>query len=251
MEGPATKLARANSAGDVHIPADKSDKDARLTADQIKEYMEELRPEQLSEIIAEAAQRYPDVANMVRHRVEQQREQERRRVLNFDSYSRDIWKAINVSCGRMSDKRQSEMALRVIEQIERAVDSVVRQCGEHASPQTRWNGLSVLRKIGKTLAFSCFNMFMHDVQETFQWDTFLEDGMLEILAAMSREEMAAIRRDERPEALWPKLVELDGLRYSHGILEHMGKVLDELNRVGTGEEVSEHEGDGDDSQSTD
>ncbi|PKY00158.1 hypothetical protein P168DRAFT_244706, partial [Aspergillus campestris IBT 28561] len=225
--------------------------DTRLTADQIKEYMQELRPEQLSEIIAEAAQRHPDVGEMVQHRVEQQRAQERRRVLNFDSYSRHIWKVINVSCGGMSDNRQCEMALRVIEQIERAVDNIVRHCGEHARPQTRWNGLSVLRKIGKTLAFSCHNMFHHDVQETFQWDTFLEDGMLEILVAMSREEKAESRRDEWPEALWPKLVELDGLRQQHGILINMEQVLNELNRVGTEEEILENGGDDNDSRSTD
>lgn len=88
MEGPATRRARANSAGDVHTPAHETQIDTRLNVDQIKEYMGELHPDQLAVIITEAAQRHPDVAEMVQHRVEQQREQERRRVLSFDGYSR-------------------------------------------------------------------------------------------------------------------------------------------------------------------
>lgn len=112
----------------------------------------------------------------------------------------------------MSNRRQSEMATSVLVRIRRVVDTVVQQCGEHASPQTRWNGLSALRKILKTLSFGCFNTFQYEVQEPLQWETFLEDGMLKILASMSRQEKTAIRRDERPGPLWPKLVELEKLR---------------------------------------
>ncbi|PLN80396.1 hypothetical protein BDW42DRAFT_194486 [Aspergillus taichungensis] len=175
-ESPPAKHARANSAGDVHIPAHETQKDTHLNVDQIKE-----------------------------------------------------------SGGA------------VVEQIRRVMDDVVRHCGEHASPQTRWNGLSVLRKIGKTLALSRSSTLAADVT----WDPCLEDGMLEILASMSREEKVAIRRDERSKALWPKLVELDGLRQEQCILENMEKVLSELDHVGTDQEVSEGESDDHGSQSTD
>ena len=131
------------------------------------------------------------------------------------------------------------------------VDTVVRQCGEHASPQTRWNGLSALRKILKTLSFGCDNTFQYEVQEPLQWETFLEDRMLKILASMSRQEKTAIRRDERSGALWLKLVEVEQLRQDYCIMEKMKQILKELDQVDTDQEVSEGEGDDHDSQGTD
>lgn len=89
------------------------------------------------------------------------------------------------------------------------------------------------------------------MQEPLQWETFLEDRMLKILASMSRQEKTAIRRDERSGALWLKLVEVEQLRQDYCIMEKMKQILKELDQVDTDQEVSEGEGDDHDSQGTD
>jgi len=54
-----------------------------------------------------------------------------------------------------------EVAMDIVDIIE----TITKQCGPIASPQTRLNGLSVLRKIGKTIALSSNDVIGHEVQK--------------------------------------------------------------------------------------
>lgn len=113
-----------------------------------------------------------------------------------------------------------------------------------ANPKTRFNGLSVLRKIGKTIALSSNDTLGNEVQKQFQYDSSLEDGMFKIVSSMKPEERQTIRQDETSEeALWPKLHELQELGADYCIFGGLGKVLDLLDG-GEGEdgEYEEYEG---------
>jgi hypothetical protein len=120
--------------------------------------------------------------------------------------------------------------------IDETIARIVRQCGPLASAGTRYNGLSVLRKIGKTICLSATDTLGHEVQKDFQWRRGLEEGMVEIVRAMSvRERRGIVAEQVGPEGLWVKLVELDALREEHYVLEQLPDVLSLLRGDG-GEE---------------
>lgn len=115
--------------------------------------------------------------------------------------------------------------------------------GANASAGTRYNGLSVLRKIGKTIYLSSNDTLDHEVQKHFGFSDVLGDAMLVIIGAMTPEERLDIRQNESSsEALWPKLVELHELAQDQCVFSRLEEVLDLLE----GEDGDEDDHDGDD-----
>lgn len=110
------------------------------------------------------------------------------------------------------------------------IKSIAQQCGPLTSLQTRLNGLSALRKIGKTICLSDNDVVGHEVQKQFQCDHCLEEAMIEILSTMSEDERRTIREEESSEeGLWLKLLELDDLAYDLCLFERLNEVLDLIN----------------------
>jgi hypothetical protein len=176
--------------------------------------------------------------------VEAIREKERSRVINFDYESKDVWMQINVRYKTMSGSKQYEVAGDVWHYVTRSMKFIAGQCGPFGNRQTRFNGLSTLRKIGKTICLSSTDIVGHEVQKQFQWDQTLEDCMKRIVSGMSEDERKAIRQDESSaEALWPKLVELKKLARGRCIFNELDKVLDLIEcgegRGGDGEDEGE------------
>ncbi|KAJ9490890.1 hypothetical protein VN97_g2380 [Penicillium thymicola] len=147
------------------------------------------------------------------------REKEQNRIINFDHYSSSVWQSINTEYRSMRGAEQYDVSF-----------------------ETRFNGLSVLRKIGKTIALSSNDTLGHEVQRQFQWDASLVEGMLEILDSMTAEEILEIREDEAsPESLWPKLQELEELANDYCIHPGLGAVLNRLDPGGHRDEEERDE----------
>lgn len=72
------------------------------------------------------------------------------------------------------------------------IESITDHYGQFANPQTRLNGLSTLRKIGKTIALSTNDTLGREVQERFQSDACLVNGMMEIINFMTADEVQLI-----------------------------------------------------------
>ncbi|OJJ32684.1 hypothetical protein ASPWEDRAFT_42695 [Aspergillus wentii DTO 134E9] len=212
----------------------------------MRQYIDQLDREKLASIVHQATQAHPDVALMVTAAIREIREKERRRIINFDFYSKAIWRKINIKYSSMTGSKQYDIAGEVVGEIASAIDTIVASCGSNANSQTRYNGLSVLRKIGKTIALSATDTLGHEVQQEFQGESCLEDGMWEIVSAMTIQERDDIVNDNQDEeALWPKLEELLGLANDYCIFERLGDVLDLLSGEGDyDEEKEENEGDG-------
>lgn len=155
-----------------------------------------------------------------------------------------MWKEINVKYAGLSGSRQYDVADDVYHYVVGTINSIVKQCGPIASPQTRYNGLSVLRRIGKTIAlFGNSDVVGHEIQKSVGQISILEDAMLDIMNAMTTEERAAIAEDDSTnESLWPKLDELCGLGESYCIFEKLGDVVDKLAEA-LGEEGAHYEED--------
>ncbi|KAJ5615699.1 hypothetical protein N7537_000813 [Penicillium hordei] len=151
-------------------------------------------------------------------------EKEQNRIINFDHYSSSVWQSINVEYRSMGGGAQYDVSFEVAQDVVDTIKSITEQCGPFTNPQTRFNGLSVLRKIGKTITLSSNDTLGHEVQKRFQWDTSVVEGMLEILE---------IRENEAsPESLWPKLQELEELSSDHCIYPGLEAVLGRLDPDG-------------------
>ncbi|GES65670.1 hypothetical protein ATEIFO6365_0012006200 [Aspergillus terreus] len=216
MDTQPAKRSRANSAGDSHVRTqedaltvageDKTTPVASAPNIDIRTDIKCLDAETIENILIAAANTYPAINAVVQSAIEKRREKEQSRIIYFDHYSSAIWKEINVRYRHIAE-----------------------QCGPMANPKTRYNGLSVLRKIGKTICLSSNDVLRHEVQLWFQWDTTLEDCMLKIVSAMSPKERSDITGDDSSDqALWPKLEELEGLAEKHFVFKGFSKVMELL-----------------------
>lgn len=110
------------------------------------------------------------------------------------------------------------------DEILSAVQAIVDRCGPLASPDTRYNGLSVLPKIGKTIALST-NTIGREIRQCFDRDPSHEEGILGILYKMDLYELQDIGNDEETsEGLWPKLLDLEQLASDAGVFPRFAEV---------------------------
>ncbi|GIZ45922.1 hypothetical protein CKM354_000906800 [Cercospora kikuchii] len=123
---------------------------------------------------------------LVNHHV-RQHVTERTRVINFDSYSRTAWHAINTKYDRLSGSKQYERANDVLNDVERCIESISQQATAFSSFGTKVNALETLRRIGKTI-ISASEIIGREVHRNYEWDMGLKNAITTILRTMSREE---------------------------------------------------------------
>ncbi|KAL5355406.1 hypothetical protein BJX96DRAFT_170638 [Aspergillus floccosus] len=171
---------------------------------------------------------------------------EQSRIISFDHYSSSIWKEINVRYRGLGGSKQCALAQDICHGITADLERIAEQYGPMADPKTRYNGLSVLRKIGERICLSNNDVLAHEVQNWFQWDTRLEDSMLKIVSAMSPKGRSDITGDDSSDqALWPKLVELERLAEDNGVFRNFFKVMELLQEGGEVQYVDDVDGEDD------
>ncbi|KAJ5959921.1 uncharacterized protein N7479_007071 [Penicillium vulpinum] len=245
-EPESAKRARSNTIGDAHVNTTPLEE-----ISQRVQHLEDLDPDAVVHILAQAAQIHPDVMGMVDQAIRAIREIEQNRILTFDHYSSEVWRSINITYRSMGGSAQYDIADDVAQEVVDTIETIAEQCGSYASPQTRLNGLSTLRKIGKTIALSSNDTVGHEVQNWFQSDSSLVEGMIKIISSMTADEIRAIRENKSSQgALWPKLQELEDLADSHCIHPGLAEVLDILDptRGEDEEEGDEGEEEGEDEE---
>lgn len=245
-EPQGTKRTRTNTVGDARVNSVGSEASApQAQAEDVSERVKQLSQQAVLEILTRAAQMHPDVMFMVDESIRAVRERERNRVIDFDYYSKSVWKSINVTHSKKRGSAQYEIAFDVAEDVVGTIKSITRQCGPNVSAGTRLNGLSVLRKIGKTIALSSGDVIAHEVQKQFQSNPAFVDGMYEILESMEEDEVRSIRDQSDPEKLYPKLQELQELAADCCIFEGMEDVLAYVEDYDNpeGDDAADNEGD--------
>ncbi|CRL17072.1 unnamed protein product [Penicillium camemberti] len=238
-EPQSAKSARSNSI----VYADTT---APL-AEELSQRVQELDPQSIANILAYAAGIHPDVMYMVDQAIHVTREREQNSILNFDQESSDVWKSINITHRYKRSEAQYDISDLVANEVLDTIESITECCGRFANPQTRLNGLSALRKIGKTIALSTNDTLGREVQESFQSDASLVDGMVKIVNFMTPDEVRAIiEHKSNPNALWSKLQELEELAQNECIHPGIEEVLNLLDpaRDEYEEEIYEEEGEG-------
>ena len=231
---PSEKRARASVGGDAYARGNPDRTSAsqqepvETNPDGIRQRIGYLDNNQLTDVVVKAAQNHPDVNGMINSAVQEIRDRERKGAIDFDWKSKAVWREINIAHDRKSGSAQYDEAWGVTGYVLSTMNGIVQKCGQFASPQTRYNGLSVLRKIGETICLSS-NVIAHEVPKHFQGSCRgYENGLLKIVLAMDPNERWAISDESYDEALWPKLLELEELANGFCIFENLWEVLDLL-----------------------
>ena len=227
------KRARANTAGERQPPAPALPTKPTPTAKEIAT----LDPAMRSALLFKAAEMHRDVSTMLSDAIESAKKSRQSRVITFDGYSSSIWREINVTYGSMSGSKQFDISFDVADDIKATIDEIVEQCDKYPNAQTRFNALSVLRKIGKTVFFPASDTLGREVQKQFSRMKYVA-AMQHIVSAMSDEERENIVLDE----MWPKLQELKEMLDDEVGFEDFQDVLDLLEGE-MDEDDEEYEGD--------
>ncbi|KAL4782676.1 hypothetical protein BJX76DRAFT_349216 [Aspergillus varians] len=213
--------------------------------DQILPLLPSLDQKTILALLTQAAESHADVRASISTAIAAKRDREASRVINFNWMSGSVWREINVAHSHLRGSKQYNVSGEVYDHVVDTIESIRKQCGPFASAGTRFNGLSVLRKIGKTICLSGNDVVGHRVQNLFQGESLLDEAMLGIVSAMKPEERIVIREDESSsEALWPKLVELEELSKEYCVFDGLHKVLEALE--GDYEEEGDYPEDDDD-----
>ncbi|KAJ5879258.1 hypothetical protein N7455_002723 [Penicillium solitum] len=223
-EPQSTKCARSSSI--VYV-----DTTAPLP-EEISQRVQELDLQSIPNILAYAARIHPDVIYMVDQAIHVTREREQNSILNFDQDS------------TKRSQAQYDISDLVADEVLDTIESITEYCGQFANPQTRLNGFSALRKIGKTIALSTNDTLGREVQERFQSGASLVDGMMKIINFMTPVEVRVIiEHKSNPNALWSKLQELEELAQNECIHPGIEEVLNLLDpaRDEYEEEIDEDE----------
>lgn len=212
--------------------------------------MKLLTQNKVKQLLIQAAEIHPDVHSLVIDAIEAIKVEQRKTVVNFPFESSSVWHKINTSYKRMRrGSQQFEFSFEVVDHVTSTIDNILNKCRMHPNPKTLFNGLTVLRKIGKTICLSGNHTIGHEVQKHFQSDTCLEDAMHEIVSGMEMEQWEDIFYDQHnPEALWLKLLELEELAEGRCLFAGLGNVIELLNGAqfeGSDEEDYEDHYDGD------
>ncbi|RAL11796.1 uncharacterized protein BO97DRAFT_425095 [Aspergillus homomorphus CBS 101889] len=214
----ANKRARANPAGDAHIRSTETEEPA------LAQGPGDPRPRREDP---------PGRAGPDRRAVDAEKRKRQAHVISFDRDSGQVWKALNVTHARLSGSRQYEKTFEVADDIRWTIKSIAGQCGPLVNAQTRYNGLSVLRKIGRSIVLSCGDTLPHDVQKSFQSDTTLERAMMAIVKGVEKGERERVMRENTGDGLWAKLMQLTEEASEYRCFTRLGDVL----RMMEGEEI--------------
>ncbi|KAJ5082596.1 hypothetical protein N7532_011639 [Penicillium argentinense] len=179
------KCARANTVDDHETQASPAKQ--KRTVEQLHADVSLISRNDLNTFLVQAATKDADIAE------------------SSKTPQSSIWRSINHTRG-MRGSAQYDVAFAVVAETEHDL-KIVKQCGLQI-PKTNLNGLSVLQKIGKSIALSSNDTLRHEVQKNFGNQSNMVDAMWEIVSTMSDEERDAVKNGRREEHRSLRLKEL-------------------------------------------
>ncbi|KAJ5340625.1 hypothetical protein N7541_009749 [Penicillium brevicompactum] len=193
------------------IPAPRARKSAKgketpeqqARAKTVSGRVAKLRAPQIREILTRAAQMHPDIMAMLEEPVPDQTPQTPR-VLDFEAQAQKVWDWMekDYKSGGLSK------ALQITEKIVAIIESIAKNCGTDADPQTRANGLFSLCQIGEAIAATFDCKLRKNIRVEFGYEKALQVGMCNIIKNMGDNEIQPIATRTDEEKLLPALENL-------------------------------------------
>lgn len=179
MSAPPAKRQRVASLVE---PDDHQALSRQLDLDKA---IKSLSEDTVRRILFAAAHAHLPVQNMVDAEYKAFVAREQATVINFDHYSKSVWKELNVNHGGQSGSRQYDSAYDAFTYVTNVIETISKRATPDSSLGTKISALETLRKIGKSIALSGGDTLGHEVIKCFQTTDVLEEAMSEILESMA------------------------------------------------------------------
>lgn len=152
--------------------------------------------------------------------------------INFDSYSRNCWHALNKEHKGSQSSEQDIAALDVSNELDDARLAIMACAGKGTRWETRRNALEVLRKISKSVMLCEIQLIQHELMKDGMLLGTFANSMLQLAKGMSELERKRYRDEGLYEKLWQLQDECDDID-----MEGLQKVY----AIFDGQEVEEDE----------
>lgn len=219
LSAPSAKRQRADEDGSFIPATGTSTRDLDL-----QKAINALDTELIRRLLFTAAQSNPHIASLAQSHYAALLQKEQARVIDFDHYSKSVWKEINITHKRLGGSRQYDAAGGVIDYTCDCIRSIGRLAKRESSFGTKRSALETLRKIGKTIALSGMDVVGREVIKAFQYEDVLEKTMGRIVRRMAEEEKVMMRGVE-DGGFMEKLGELVDLAKGHCIMGGLKDVM--------------------------
>lgn len=175
----------------------------------------------------------------------------RAKVIDFDVYSKIAWRSLNPR-GRMNGSAQYEAAFDAKDEVANAINDIGTKAKPTSSYGTKLNAIETLRKIGKSVVLTG-DTLGSEVRKHFQSDPILQDTILSILESMSPEEriQAGQNVSEPEKPILADKMEWISDQYGSHCMDEEEIFHRILSLLWDGEEASENDEDGDNSEDDD
>jgi hypothetical protein len=227
MATPPPKRRRVDPAGKPEL----------AYADGIHHSVKALPMPTLQEILQSAALAHKDVAARLCEAAVRFMRSQQTTTVDFDYLSKDVWKALNVTYGKLNGARQYDLAGEAQRVVVGCIETIRRGCATVASYETKLNAVETLRKIGKTICMSGNEIVGREIIKAFESEKILEDTMLAIVQSMTDDERGKLLKDPWCNKLWQLIV----LSTDHLIMDGLGDVLAVLLEESSDEEEEAEE----------
>lgn len=188
-----SKKRRRASTGAEEASSASARQSLQAESERITAMTDTLSADTLRRLLNQAAVSFPPIAKAITDEVDRLAEEDRRRVIDFDSCSKSIWKSINVTYKSLGGAKSYDMAFEVSSDIENSISNIAQQSDTAtASFGTRKNAMETLRKIGKTMCLSD-TAIAFELRKQYETGEILSSTMLSLAKRLTAEERQELR----------------------------------------------------------
>jgi hypothetical protein len=207
----SAKRQRANTAGDS---ADATSAAAATPAKKnhdLNTAVDTLDAATVRSLLLGAAQANEYLASLIREKYDALLRKESSRAINFDWFSKESWKELNVKYDNLGGSKQYDRAGDVSGAIRQNIEHIQHNVGAASSWETKKSALGTLRKIGKSICLSS-GVIPKEVRKHLSHDVTLVNAMVYVVQCMKPSERdMMLEVDCDGTSFENKLIELESL----------------------------------------
>lgn len=149
---------------------------------------------------------------------------------DFDRLFKSLWIRLNMDLnGLMDASGISDTSWKSAEHVKATIRAINVQCMKHPTQETLYSAISTLCKIGKTIALLLPDPLYVAIRKRFEHSPFLENALSAIVAEMKPHYIVMFFKEKNdPDALGPRLREVEMLGRQHELFGGLGLLLDEM-----------------------
>ena len=239
MSVPSAKRQRSNTNGDSSATAAAVPSTSKSSREEIEKLVEIFDGKTIRELLISAALEVPAIQTKLQLRCTDIILMQNAKVINFDHYNQEVLDELASGAG-LKGSKQYELSGKVYRAIADIIATIRNQCPSHSSFETKKSALETLRTIGENICYENDDTLGSEVIKSFQYDSCLDDAMLEIVSGMTEHEKERMRTSS--ESFVVKMRDLIKESRIYCVFDKSNVVL----KVLQGKDATDHHGDDDD-----